>query len=332
MMKALEGVPVSDFPAPEKRLVEVEVCSSSGLLPGPFCPDIEKQLSLFVEGSEPKEYCNEHNKVSMPNLIGLSKDEAIKILESLKLKNIEIIEEFNTDYPKGKVFNHEPAQNEFAVSVNGEIPKVMIFISKGPEKKMMPDIISLLESEALEKLKALGFANIIAVYEYNNEIENGIVFNQTPNSGEVIKLDYEISIIVSQGPNPEERQVPNVIGKNIEDAIIILQEAGFSNILVNEIPSQEKIGTVIKQNPEPEKWVKYESEIYLEVSMGVEVPNVIGMEEDKAKNTLEKGGFTVNIQYGTSSETINPSVVYAQEPDPMAYVEYNSIVTIYVQE
>ncbi len=332
MTKALENVPVSDFPSPEKKLIEVEVCSSSGLIPGPFCPDSEKQLSLFVEGSEPKEYCNEHNKVSMPNLIGLSKDEAIKILESLKLTNIEIIEEFNPDYPKGKVFKHEPTQNEFAVSKNGEIPKVMIFVSKGPEQKMMPDIIGLSESEALEKLKALGFANIIAVYEYNNEIENGIVFNQTPDSGEVIKLDYEINIIVSQGPNPEEGQVPNVIGKNVKDAIIILQEAGFTNILVNEIPNQEKIGIVFKQNPEPEKWVKYESEIYLEVSMGVEVPNVIGMKEDKAKNTLEKEGFIVNIQYGTSSEPIDPSVVYAQEPDPITYVEYNSIVTIYVQE
>ncbi|GAI04984.1 unnamed protein product, partial [marine sediment metagenome] len=150
MTKALENVPVSDFPSPEKKLIEVEVCSSSGLIPGPFCPDSEKQLSLFIEGSEPKEYCNEHNKVSIPNLIGLSKDEAIKILESLKLTNIEIIEEFNPDYPKGKVFKHEPTQNEFAVSKNGEIPKVMIFVSKGPEQKMMPDIIGLSESEALE--------------------------------------------------------------------------------------------------------------------------------------------------------------------------------------
>jgi penicillin-binding protein 1A len=332
MTKALENVPVSDFPSPEKKLIEVEVCSSSGLIPGPFCPDSEKQLSLFIEGSEPKEYCNEHNKVSMPNLIGLSKDEAIKILESLKLTNIEIIEEFNSDYPKEKIFKHEPAQNEFAVSKNGEIPKVMIFVSKGPEKKMMPDIIGLLELMALEKLQALGFNNTVTVYEYNNEIENGIVFNQIPDSGEVIKLDYEINIIVSKGPNPEEGQVPNVIGKNIEDAIIILQEAGFTNILVNEIPSQQKIGTVIKQNPNPEKWVKYDSEIYLEVSMGVEVPNVIGMNENKAKNTLEKEGFAVNIQYGTSTETIDPSVVYAQEPDPMTYLEYNSIVTIYVQK
>ncbi|GAG73189.1 unnamed protein product, partial [marine sediment metagenome] len=104
MIEALKDVPVSDFPKPDKGLVEIEVCSSSGLLPGPFCPEIERQLSMFVEGSEPKTYCNEHNKVSIPNLIGLSKDEAIKILESLKLLNIEIIEEFNTDYPKGKVF------------------------------------------------------------------------------------------------------------------------------------------------------------------------------------------------------------------------------------
>lgn len=332
MTEALKDVPVSDFPKPDKGLVEIEVCSSSGLLPGPFCPEIERQLSMFVEGSEPKTYCNEHNKVSIPNLIGLSKDEAIKILESLKLKNIEIIEEFNTDYPKGKVFNHEPAQNEFAVSDNGEIPKVMIFISKGPEEIMIPDVIGLSESEALEKLQALGFTNIISIYEYNNKIENGITFTQTPNPGDIIQLGHEINIIVSQGPNPDEGQVPNVIGENIDDAEIILQDTGFSNIVVNEVLSQETIGTVINQSPEPVQWVNYESEIYLEVSKGVEVPNVIGLKENKAINTLEGQGFIVDIQYGNSTEPVDQSVVYTQEPDPLTYVEYNSTVVIYVQE
>ncbi len=332
MTEALKDVPVSDFPKPEKGLVEIEVCSSSGLLPGPFCPEIERQLSMFVEGSEPKTYCDKHNKITMPNLIGLSKDDAIKILESLNLTNIEIIEEFNSDYPKGKVYRHEPAQNELAVSVNGEIPKVMIFISKGPEEIMIPDVIGLSELEALEKLQALGFTNIISIYEYNNEVESTIVFSQTPNPGEVIKLGQEINIIVSQGPNPNQGQVPDVIGENIEDAKIILQETGFLNIVINEILSKEIIGNVINQSPEPAQWVNYESEIYLEVSMGVEVPNVIGLKENKAKIELEKQGFDVDIQYGTSTEPVDPIVVYAQEPDPSTYVEYNSTIIIYVQE
>ena len=332
MTEALKDVPASDFPKPDKGLVEIEVCSSSGLLPGPFCPATERQLSMFVEGSEPKTYCNEHNKVSIPNLIGLSKDEAIKILESLKLKNIEIIEEFNSDYPKGKVYKHEPAQNEFAVSVNGEIPKVMIFVSKGPEEIMIPDVINLSESEALEKLQALGFTNIISIYEYNNEVENGIVFGQTPNPGDIIQLGHEISIVVSQGPDPNQGQVPNVIGLNLDEAQDTLQQVGFLNIVVNEVLSQEIIGTVINQSPEPTQWVNYESEIYLEVSMGVEVPNVIGLKEKKTKNLLEKEGFIVDIQYGTSTEPVDKSVVYAQEPDPLTYVEYNSTIIIYVQE
>ncbi|GAH29285.1 unnamed protein product, partial [marine sediment metagenome] len=95
-----------------------------------------------------------------------------------------------------------------------EIPKVMIFISKGPEEIMIPDVIGLSESEALEKLQALGFTNIISIYEYNNKIENGITFTQTPNPGDIIQLGHEINIIVSQGPNPDEGQVPNVIGEN----------------------------------------------------------------------------------------------------------------------
>jgi len=127
-------------------------------------------------------------------------------------------------------------------------------------------------------------------------------------------------------------QPPWLIGENIDDAEIILQDTGFSNIVVNEVLSQEIIGTVINQSPEPAQWVNYESEIYLEVSNGVEVPNVIGLKENKAINTLEGQGFIVDIQYGNSTEPVDQSVVYTQEPDPLTYVEYNSTVVIYIQE
>jgi len=53
----LLGDVIDNFPAPT-GLTRVEVCSVSGLLPNEHCPNRKKEL--FVEGTEPTEYCDVH--------------------------------------------------------------------------------------------------------------------------------------------------------------------------------------------------------------------------------------------------------------------------------
>ncbi|MGG1878614.1 PBP1A family penicillin-binding protein [Paenibacillus cisolokensis] len=56
--KALENVPPKIFPIPD-GVVSVYVDPKTGLLAGPDCP--AKTLEVFVEGTEPTEYCSEHS-------------------------------------------------------------------------------------------------------------------------------------------------------------------------------------------------------------------------------------------------------------------------------
>ncbi len=56
----LASMPEEDFFVPD-GLVQVEVCSKSGLLPTDLCP--ERHTEIFIEGTEPKTYCNIHQKV-----------------------------------------------------------------------------------------------------------------------------------------------------------------------------------------------------------------------------------------------------------------------------
>lgn len=53
----LLGEVVENFPKPA-GLVRVEVCAVSGLLPNEHCPN--RVNALFIEGTEPTEYCNVH--------------------------------------------------------------------------------------------------------------------------------------------------------------------------------------------------------------------------------------------------------------------------------
>ena len=62
-----EGRKAVAFPRPQ-GLVEVEVCSVSGQLPTPDCPDRRKEL--FVAGTEPKETCSVHRKIKVCTVSG----------------------------------------------------------------------------------------------------------------------------------------------------------------------------------------------------------------------------------------------------------------------
>jgi 1A family penicillin-binding protein len=65
---ALKGRPVHLFQRPE-GLVEVEVCSLSGLLPGRDCP--HRVTELFLDGTEPAETCSMHQVIALDRSTGL---------------------------------------------------------------------------------------------------------------------------------------------------------------------------------------------------------------------------------------------------------------------
>jgi penicillin-binding protein 1A len=67
MRKALSHTPVSDFPVPDGVVTNVEICSQSGQLATPSCPDIKYEV--FLSGTEPTEYCTLHQDGSDPNLL-----------------------------------------------------------------------------------------------------------------------------------------------------------------------------------------------------------------------------------------------------------------------
>lgn len=63
-MVALRDVPPSEFPRP-RNIVDVEVCTRSGKLPGPHCPSAELRTEVFVKGTEPRTSCDVHTLVTV---------------------------------------------------------------------------------------------------------------------------------------------------------------------------------------------------------------------------------------------------------------------------
>jgi len=61
MRVAHEGLPVRDFPGLRgDQLVQVEICTKSGRLPGPLCPPAHRTTEVFLRDRAPSEPCQVH--------------------------------------------------------------------------------------------------------------------------------------------------------------------------------------------------------------------------------------------------------------------------------
>ncbi len=81
MREVHRGLPYKAFARPQTGLIQVNVCSVSGLLPTEFCTEGTTSL-LFYEGTQPSRYCDLHQ-------YGAERDQALlnKLGDQLKLLN-----------------------------------------------------------------------------------------------------------------------------------------------------------------------------------------------------------------------------------------------------
>ena len=108
MSAALKDVPVSDFTSGSGELVDVEVCTESGLLPVFWCPKEKLGFMIFEKGKEPTQVCNIHNKVPAPDVTGQNINDVRQMFTDLNFVINEIYE-FNDTYNEGIIFKTDPA-------------------------------------------------------------------------------------------------------------------------------------------------------------------------------------------------------------------------------
>lgn len=118
-------------------------------------------------------------------------------------------------------------------------------------------------------------------------------------------------------PAPEAATIPNVLGKQQQEAEEILAEANFTPI-VREVPSLIPAGQVSAQSPAAGGRVTAGSAVYIHVSNGAvptfATPNVTGLTEAKARAKLTAKGFGVYVQYWQTPDPALNGVVASQTP------------------
>ena len=177
---------------------------------GKISPD-EKVGLILSKGQE---------RILIPRLNGLTPDVASAQLSSLGLTVGEINEIFDMKIAAGYVIATEPKET---IAVKRKTI-VNLIVSKGVEQISLQSYVGKGGEQALSELTEMGF-DVDAVYKFSDSVFKGQVISQSPEKMESIGKGSKINLTISKGP--EFVFVPNVLGKNKNDASLDLENLGL---------------------------------------------------------------------------------------------------------
>ncbi len=183
-------------------------------------------------------------EVQLPDVVGMSKEEAQKTVEDLKLVFEVSSEEYNKDVPEGYVISQDPSYIENYNVKEGSTIKVVI--SKGQEKTTVPKVVGMTREEAE---KALEEANleVEVVEETSRTVEEGYVISQEVEANSEAYAGDTVTIHVSTGTGIKQVTVQNVVGQTEANAKATLEGQGLK-VTVNYVDATSDDGKVTKQS------------------------------------------------------------------------------------
>ena len=202
----------------------------------------------------------------VPSILYLTEAEAIERLENRQLEYTISYAE-NENIAEGCV----AGQSIVAGTVIESEDVIDVVISTGPPRFDMVNVVGKKEGEAIATLQELGLITTTE-YSYDENVEDGAVISQSVEAGAKVHKRYEITLTVCS--KSELISVPDVSGKDFEEAKTILEDADFK-VEKNEIYNTEvEAGIVISQTPQGGSNQKAQSKILLTVSLGKDPVNV----------------------------------------------------------
>lgn len=205
-------------------------------------------------------------EVPVPDVTNLPVTEAERILLAEGLEWEIGSSRYDDQVPKNYVLNQKPSPGEMIKQTRA----VILDVSLGPNLGKVPDVIGLTQREARVEIQNAGFQVADEIIEqYTDLIGEGYVFAQDPLPNKEVPLGSQVTLTVSLGPQPRYIDMPNLIGKDLQEAKRILEEHYLEPGEVNNEVSYEYFsGQVISQDVLPGEQILQKSTVNLTVSLG----------------------------------------------------------------
>ena len=263
-------------------------------------------------------------EVELPNLVGMSKEEAQKEAENLKLKFEIKTEEFNKEVPEGFIISQDPKYIEKYNVKEGST--ITVVVSKGQEKTKVPNVKGKSQEEALQLLEEAKLKPEI-IEETSKTVKEGYVISQETEPDEEAFAGDTVKIHISKGTGIKQVNVVSVIGQSEANAKTTLTGLGLKVNVAYEEDTSKADGIVLKQSLEGGKTVNEGTTVTItvnkiaemkEVSVTVNVKSLLGGNiYEETSNTTNSSGDKkvkkVNLKVVVGNDTIYSGKVSASE-------------------
>ncbi len=264
--------------------------------------------------------------VPVPDLTGMTQEAALQALRAEDLVG-NLVPETNDEIEAGIVIRTDPAAEEPAEV--GSI--VTVYVSSGPAEVPVPPVVGQPLETARQMIEAAGLTEGQVTDRPDADFQPGVVLEQNPPAGVRVGSGAPINLVVSSGP--ETVVIPDVVGDSERDATAELNSLGLLVRPQDEYSETVAEGLVIRTDPVAGTEGVIGDTVLVVVSQGpapVQVPNLLGMTENQARQAVEALGLSLNVS-AARQPVVDPAqdgVVVNQVPTAGLTVNKGSTVTI----
>lgn len=211
------------------------------------------------------------DSITVPDVSGMTEDEAQSALENAGFRNISSEFTYHDSVPSGQVIGTTPEANAEAT----EDTEIVMQVSKGAERKTVPNVVGQKDADAQNAIKSAGLSVGTVTYEYSDSVAQGIVISQSVDGGKKVSAGTTVDLVISNGPEPAAKvNVPPVTGTSESNARQLIQNAGLSvGTVTYQHSSSVAAGYVISCSPGVGSGVDEGTSVSLVVSTGPEQTN-----------------------------------------------------------
>ena len=199
-----------------------------------------------------------------------------------------------------------------------------LFGSKA-ELKTVPNLIGQVYND-LDRTEYADFKITFGDYGYSDEYEAGEIMDQTPSPDTEVAEGSEIKVYVSQGPSDKELATMIDMSNSTEESVRSWLNSLDGNVkIITKTENHDTIkeGRVTRTEPATGESLSEGQTVTIYISTGPEVvkarvPNVVGLQVDKAITTLAASGFT-NYDKETEDST--------EDKDEVLRITYRDVTT-----
>ncbi len=235
---------------------------------------------------------------NVPNIVGMTKDDAARVIADAGFKVGTVTEEESESVAIGMVVNQKPKSSEQVKPGSNVDYVVSKGVKKAPKQVAVPDLARMTQTQAEDALAKLHLVAKAGDPVYQDGVEAGKIFKQSVAAGTTVEEGSEVVFVVALGR--EVVAVPSVINQTKDSAIKTLSGAAFNIDVVELYSSDTAAGNVISQNPNPKIQCVKGTTVTLFVSKGaapapteqVIVPDLTTLTYFQAKAVCKSAGLS----------------------------------------